>query len=225
MLNYILRRLVIGFFMLIGIAVVSFVVIKLAPGDYASRFEGLMLAQGATQEDADRMAANMRKEYGLDQPWSTQFVVWVKGIVTEGKFGFSIAYGKDVGGLIAERMPYTILIALMCHLISTLVGVFVGIFVATRKYGFWDNFSAVGSFLLTSVPRFSMGIIILYLLVITFKQSYNGGLFSDQYVIAPWSLARVWDFLKHIWPVLLIAGLGGVARYALRNPIPWPSSR
>jgi peptide/nickel transport system permease protein len=212
MLNYILRRLVIGFFMLIGIGVISFIVIKLPPGDYASAYEAHMIASGSTQEDADRAAATLRKEYGLDQPWSTQFGLWVKGIVTEGKFGYSIAYGKDVGGLIAERMPYTILIALMCHLISTLVGVFVGIFVATKKYGFWDNLWAVLSFVLTSVPRFSMAIIILFILVFTFNQPSLVSLFSPQYVDAPWSWARVLDFFRHIWPVLLIAGFGGVAR-------------
>ena len=212
MLNYILRRVAIGFFMLIGIAIVSFVVIKLPPGDYASRYEGFLLAKGATQEDADRQAANMRKEYGLDQPTSTQFVLWVKGIVTQGKFGYSIAYGKDVGELIAERIPYTILIALMCHLISTLVGVFVGIFVATRKYGFWDNSSSVVSFILTSVPRFSMAILILYVLVFTFNQPSIVSLFSPEYVFAPWSLARFVDFMRHIWPFMLIAGFGGVAR-------------
>jgi peptide/nickel transport system permease protein len=212
MLNYVIRRVIVAFFMLIGIGAVSFFVIKLAPGDYASTYEGYLLARGATQEDADRAANQVRKEYGLDKPTVEQFFLWVKGIVTEGKFGYSFAYGKDVGQLIAERLPYTLLLAILCHLISTVVGVGLGIFVATQKYSFADNLLAVLSFIFTSVPRFSIAIMILYLWVITFRQPVIVSFFSTAYVFAPWSLAKVLDMFAHIWPVLIIAGLGGVAR-------------
>ena len=212
MINYILRRLLTAVFMMVGIAIVSFLVIKLPPGDYASTYESYLLARGSTREDADRAANMIRQQYGLDQPTMTQFYNWIKGIVTEGKFGYSIAYGKDVGVLIAERIPYTILLALLTHLISTVVGVGLGIFVATRKYGFWDNLSAILAFILTSVPRFSLAIILLFVMVFTFHQPSLLSFFSPQYVFAPWSLDRVIDLLRHIWPALLIAGLGGVAR-------------
>jgi peptide/nickel transport system permease protein len=212
MINYVIRRLVIAFFMMIGIGIVSFVVIKLRPGDYASTYEGYLLAKGATQEDAARAADLIRKQYGLDRPVPEQFVSWIRGIITEGKFGYSFAYGKDVGILIAERLPYTLLLAILCHAISTFVGVGVGIFVATRKYGFWDNFWAIVSFIFTSIPRFSLAIIILFILVFTFNQPSLLSFFSPEYVFAPWSLAKVIDLFRHIWPVLVIAGLGGVAR-------------
>lgn len=212
MLNYILRRLIIAVFMMVGIGITSFIVIKLPPGDYASTYEGYLLARGASREDADRAADQIRQAYGLDQPALTQFFTWIKGIVTEGKFGYSFAYGKDVGALIAERLPYTLILALMCHLISTIVGVGLGVFVAPRKYGRWDNLTAVLSFLFTSIPRFSLAIIILFVLVFTFNQPSLLSFFSPQYVFAPWSLDKVIDFFKHIWPVLVIAGLGGVAR-------------
>jgi peptide/nickel transport system permease protein len=187
-------------------------VIKLRPGDYASTYEGYLLAKGATQEDAARAADLIRKQYGLDRPVPEQFVSWIRGIITEGKFGYSFAYGKDVGILIAERLPYTLLLAILCHAISTFVGVGVGIFVATRKYGFWDNFWAIVSFIFTSIPRFSLAIIILFILVFTFNQPSLLSFFSPEYVFAPWSLAKVIDLFRHIWPVLVIAGLGGVAR-------------
>ncbi|MCC6803134.1 MAG: ABC transporter permease [Anaerolineae bacterium] len=212
MLNYILRRLIIAFFMLVGIGMVSFVVIKLPPGDFATRYEGYLLGRGASQQDAERAAQLVREQYHLDDPAATQFVDWVKGIVTEGKFGFSLAYRKDVGDLSADRLPKTLIIAVLSHLTSTVVGVGLGIFVATRKYGFWDNFLAVLSFIFTSVPRFSLAIIILFVLVFQFKQPSIVSFFSPQYVDAPWSWDRIVDMFRHIWPVLLIAGLGGVAR-------------
>jgi peptide/nickel transport system permease protein len=212
MLNYILRRVMIGFFLLIGIGIVAFVIIKLPPGDFASRYRQFLLDRGSPAEEADHAAQLVREQYGLDQPLVTQFANWIGGMVTEGKFGYSFAYRKDVGELIADRAPKTLLIAILAHAISTVVGVGLGIFVAPRKYGFWDNILAVFAFIFTSVPRFSIAIILLYILVIELKQPSISQFFSPQYVFAPWSWAKVVDMFAHIWPVLLIAGLGGVAR-------------
>ena len=211
MLNYIIRRLIIGVFLLIGIGVVSFIVIKLPPGDFASRYRQFLLDRGTPYEEAERAAQLVREQYDLDRPVGEQFVLWIKGMVTEGKFGYSFAYRKDVGELIAERLPKTLLIAVLAHTISTVVGVGLGIFVAPRKYGIWDNISAIFAFLFTSVPRFSLAIIFLYVLVIELDQPSIGNFYSPQYVFAPWSLAKVLDMFSHIWPVLVIAGLGGVA--------------
>jgi peptide/nickel transport system permease protein len=162
--------------------------------------------------DAQRAAQNLRVQYDLDKPVSVQFFLWVKGMVTEGKFGYSFAYRKDVGDLIAERLPKTLFLAVFCHLISTVVGVGLGIFVAPRKYGFWDNFWAILSFIFTSIPRFSIAVIILFVVVIILKWPSVSNFYSPEYVVAPWTWGRIVDMFKHIWPVLLIAGLGGVAR-------------
>ena len=126
MLSYILRRLAIAVFMLVGIGVVSFIVIKLPPGDFAGRYQQYLLDRGATRADAERAAHNLRVQYDLDKPVSVQFFLWAKGMVTEGKFGYSFAYRKDVGQLIAERLPKTLFLAVLCHLISTVVGVGLG---------------------------------------------------------------------------------------------------
>jgi len=210
--NYILRRLIIAFFLLIGIGIVSFIVIKLPPGDFATRYQQYLIDRGTPFDQAEKAANIVREQYGLDKPIPTQFFEWGKGIVTEGKFGYSFAYRKDVGELIADRLPKTLLLALICHAISTLFGVGLGIFVAPRKYGFWDNFWAVLAFIFTSVPRFSIAIIIMYIIVIVLKGPSLANFFSPEFVFAPWSLAKVVDMFKHIWPAIVIAGLGGIAR-------------
>jgi peptide/nickel transport system permease protein len=212
MVNYIFRRLIIALFMLIGIGIVSFIVIKLPPGDFASRYRQYLIDRGAPVEEAERAAQIVREQYDLDKPEATQFILWIKGMVTEGKFGYSFAYRTDVGVLIADRLPKTLLIAVIAHAISTVIGVGLGIFVAPRKYGIWDNISAIFAFIFTSVPRFSIAIIVLYILVIELDQPSIASFYSPQYVFAPWSVDKVLDMLRHIWPVLLIAGLGGVAR-------------
>ncbi|MGA9349420.1 MAG: ABC transporter permease, partial [Anaerolineae bacterium] len=190
-----------------------FTVIQLPPGDFATTYKTYLVNQaGMSEEEAERSAQIVRERYDLDKPVPVQFFLWIKGMVTEGKFGFSFAYRRDVGELIAERLPKTLILALLAHAISTVVGIGLGIFVAPRKYGVWDNLSALMAFVFTSVPRFSIALIILYVLVFTFKQPSNLSFFSPRFVMAPWSWARVVDMFKHIWPALLIAGLGGVAR-------------
>jgi peptide/nickel transport system permease protein len=213
MINYILRRLLISVVLLLGIGMVSFAVIQLPPGDFATSYKSFLMNQSSmTEEEAEAAADVLRKRYGLDQPLPVQFLSWIKGIVTEGKFGFSFAYRIDVGELSAERLPKTIMLAVCAHAISTIVGVLLGIFVTPRQYSLSDNLSAVIAFVFTSVPRFWLGLTTLYILVFVFGQQQITSFFSPVYAVAPWSWAKFVDLIKHVWPVIVIAGLGGVAR-------------
>lgn len=198
---------------LLGISLVAFIVIQLPPGDFASVYKQRLINQaGMTATEAEAAAAVYRARYGLDKSIPLQYLNWVKGIVTEGNFGYSMAYGRDVGELIAERLPRTILLALLAHATSSLVGIVVGIFIAPRQYSLSDNLAALFAFVFTSVPRFWIALVVIYLLVFTFGQQHVSSFFSPQYALAPWSWLKLVDFIKHIWPVVLIAGLGGVAR-------------
>ena len=213
MINYILRRILMAILVLLGISLVSFIVIQLPPGDYADVYKRTLVNQGGlTESEAQKMADQFRARYGLDKPLPIQFFNWVKGIVTKGSFGYSLRYKKDVGELIAERLPRTLLLAFLAHFTSTVVGAVLGIYVATRQYSLADNLAAFVAFILASVPRFTIALVIIYTLVFGFGQQHVSSLFSPQYVLAPWSWAKLLDFLKHIWPVIVIAGLGGVAR-------------
>jgi len=213
MINYLVRRVLFAIVVLIGISMVSFVVIQLPPGDFASMYKQRLINQaGMSATEAEASADVFRERYGLDKPLPIQYFNWIKGIVTEGNFGFSMAYGRDVGELIAERLPRTILLALLAHGISTIVGIIVGIFITPRQYSLSDNVAALFAFVFTSVPRFWLALVIIYLLVFTFGQHHVSSFHSPQYALAPWSWPKLLDFIKHIWPVVLIAGLGGVAR-------------
>lgn len=220
MLGYIIRRLFVSIFVVLGIALVSFIVIQLPPGDYADGYKTFLIEQGgATESEAEAQAALFRARYGLDQPWPIQFVAWITGIVTKGSFGFSFAYKRDVGELIAERLPRTILLAVLAHLTSTIVGLAIGIYVAPRQYSFSDNLSAFAAFVLSALPRFWIALVIIYFLVFTLGQEHVTSFHSPEWAIVPWSLSdpqatlgKAWDLFKHIWPVVVIAGLGGVAR-------------
>jgi peptide/nickel transport system permease protein len=213
MFNYILRRTLGSIPVLLGISLVAFIIIQLPPGDYGSIYKQALISQGGlTTDEAEAMANIFRERYGLDKSLPVQYLTWITGIVTRGEFGYSFAYKKDVGLLIAERLPRTIALALAAHLTSTLVGVLIGIYVAPRQYSLADNAGAFMSFTLTSIPRFSLALIIMYLLVFVFDQKHVSSLYSPTYVMAPWSFGKFLDLLKHVWPVIAIAGLGGVAR-------------
>lgn len=213
MLNYILHRLGTSLLLLVGISIVSFVIIQLPPGDFATTYKQFLISSGgATEEKAEQAVALIRERYGLDQPMHIQYVNWVKGIVTKGEFGFSFAYRRDVGELIAERIPKTLMLALAAHLVSSLIGIAAGIYVAPRQYGVADNVLAVVAFILSSLPRFFMALVIMYMLVFTFRQTHITSFFSPNYAVADWSWGKLLDLLQHIWPVIAIAGLGGVAR-------------
>ncbi|MGB0385017.1 MAG: ABC transporter permease [Ardenticatenaceae bacterium] len=213
MINYILRRILSSIVVLIIISMVSFIIIQLPPGDFTDLYQQQLVNQGGLSESEAQVAADkMRARYGLDKSLPLQYLNWVTGIVTEGSFGYSFAYKKDVGELIAERLPRTIAIALAAHLISTAIGLLLGIYVANRQYSLADNTAAIFAFMATSIPRFSLALIIIYFLAFGLGQQHVSSLYSPQYVLAPWSWGKVVDLLKHVWPVIFIAGFGGIAR-------------
>lgn len=213
MIGYILRRILSAIPLLIGISIVSFIIIQLPPGDFATTYEMMLMNQGnMSRQEAQAAADQYRALYGLDKPPHEQYFIWIKGIVTEGKFGYSFAYKKDVGELIWERLPRTLFLALGAHFISTFFGLLIGIYAATHKYSLGDNLAAVLAFVGTSVPRFFLALVLMYAMVIEWNYPYIGRYTSPQYAFAPMSWEKFVDVLRYTWPVILIAGIGGIAR-------------
>ena len=213
MISYLIRRLLSAATVLLVVSAISFAVIQLPPGDFTDIYKAQLITQGGlTETEAEAAAEEMRARYGLDVPVPVQYVNWIIGIVTRGEFGYSFRYKEDVGSLIAERLPRTIGLAAAAHATSTIVGLLVGVFVGQRQYSVSDNVAAVVAFILTSLPRFFLALVIIYILVFTFDQQSVTSFYSPEYVVAPWSVGKFLDLLRHVWPVIAIAGLGGVAR-------------
>ena len=213
MLRFIGKRVLYAIPVLFFISIVSFSIIKLSPGDYASNFKTFMMNYAnMTEYDAEMVAQIIRKQYGLDKPLFEQYASWIKGIVTEGKFGYSFAYRKDVSELFVQRLPRTLLLAIIAHAIATLFGVFLGIYSATHQYSITDNTATVLAFLGTCLPRFFLGMFTLYALLFWAGVKDIGGWTSVRFVFEPMSWARVWNIFLHVWPIIAIAGLGGISR-------------
>ncbi len=212
MIQFLLRRLLSAIPVLLGISLVSFIIIQLPPGDFASSFKVNLLNNGITEAEAERQTQALRAQYGLDRPIQEQYLHWITGIVTKGEFGYSFAYKKDVGELIAERLPRTLALALASHLISTVLGIWIGIYAATHKYSLGDIGATVLAFLGTSIPRFFLALLILYWLAFSVGSQHFTSFNSPQYALAPWSWGKFVDTISHVWPVIVIAGFGGIAQ-------------
>lgn len=209
--KYVLRRIVMSVPVLLVISVVVFVVIQLPPGDYMTTIQiQLQSLGGLTEAEAARVAEELRRAYGLDKPLYVQYFVWIKNIITKGDFGFSFQYRKPVAEVIWERLGWTILIASLCHLVSTFVGIAIGIFSATRQYSVGDYVATFFAFVGLSTPSFFLALIAMY--IMASRGIQPGGLFSQRYLLAPWSWAKFVDLLKHIWIPIVIVGFAGTAR-------------
>ena len=213
MLRYIVQRLLSSVFILFVITLVAFTIIQIPPGDFAEVYKAELIALGGASEDEAEQAANkLRDKYGLLDPLPVQYIKWIGAIVLRGDFGWSFSQRVDVSDLLAQRLPRTIGIALAAHAISSLVGIALGIYVANRQYSIADNTAAAFAFFATSMPRFSLALIIMYFLAFGLGWEHVSSLQSPEYRFAPWSIDKAIDLLKHVGPVILIAGLGGVAR-------------
>jgi len=211
-IGYIARRLLSTVPVLIGLSIISFIVIQLPPGDYMSALKAQMQSLGGmTEEEATKVAEQLKRVYGLDKPLAVQYLRWMKGIITRGDFGFSFQYRKSVGEVIWTRLGWTMLVALSCHAVSTLVGLFIGIYSATHQYKLADNCATLLAFIGLSIPSFFLALVVLYVMGVVFKVE-TGGFFSQYYVFAPWSWAKFVDFLKHFWIPVVIVGFAGTAR-------------
>lgn len=212
MLRYLAGRILAAIPVLFVLSIVTFTIIKAPPGDYGEFIRSQLMNQGgASAAVAEEQAAIYRKQHGLDRPVLVQYVNWITGIVTRGDFGPSFFYNKPVADVVAERLPRTLALALVCHVLASLIGITFGIIAATRQYSWIDSTLSFVSFLGTTVPRFLIAIVIVYILAFRLNVQEIGSFFSPQFGGAPWSWAKFVDLVKHIWPVVAIATFGGLA--------------
>ena len=212
MLRFLTIRVASAIPVLLILSVVTFAIIQAPPGDYADYIRSQLMNQGgASFEQAEAQAQAYRVEHGLDQPLVVQYFNWIGGIVTRGDFGYSFYYNKPVADVVGERLPRTIALALVCHILASILGIGFGIWAATRQYSWVDNLLSTIAFLGMTIPRFLMALILVYLMVFHFDVSEIGSFFSPQYGGAPWSWGKFVDLVSHVWPVVAIAVFGGLA--------------
>lgn len=148
---YTLRRVLQAVPVTIGIVLLNFTLLHLAPGDPAMVYIGE--AGGASEETLKEI----RKEFGLDKSLSEQLLIYGKKLLT-GDFGFSYFQGKPVLELILEKIWATALLVLTAMLTAVVIGVFTGVIVAQRPASPASGFITIFSLLGFAMPSFFVGI-------------------------------------------------------------------
>ncbi|MDE0428239.1 MAG: ABC transporter permease [Caldilineaceae bacterium] len=207
MREYILRRVLQLIPTLFLISIVSFTIIQLPPGDYVTNYVANMTAAGEILSEAE--IADLEMQYGLNQPGYMQYVKWITNFV-QGDMGLSFYWDRPVNKLIGERLMLTMIMSLLSLLFVYAMAIPIGIYSAVRQYSSFDYLFTFIGFIGLATPNFLLALIFMYIGIKYFGSS-AGGLFSPEYLDAPWSVGRVWDMLKHMGLPVAIVGTAGTA--------------
>ncbi|CAN2252872.1 MULTISPECIES: ABC transporter permease [Bacillus] len=202
MVTYIVRRTLMSLPILLGITILSFAIMKAAPGDPMS------LMMDPTISQADR--AKFIEKYGLNDPEPVQYLKWL-GNMLQGDFGTSIVKkGTPVSDLILSRLPNTLVLMVFSTLVALLISIPFGVLSAKRPYSKLDYGITVTSFLGLAIPNFWFGLILIMVLSVNLGWFPTGGVST---LNADFS---IFDRLHHlILPafVLATADMAGITRY------------
>jgi peptide/nickel transport system permease protein len=216
MLSYIIRRLGYALIMVVLVSFVGFIIIKLPPGDFLTQKLAQLQARG--DRSAESQITQLRARYGLDKPFMTQYTTWAVNFI-QGNFGESFQYELPVKDLLGQRLTWTIVLALSTLLLTWIIAIPLGVYSAVKQYSLGDQLITTISFIGLGMPGFLLALLILFVAIVLLNQDVLG-LFSKQFVDAPWSFGKFVDLLKHLWiPALIsaVTGTGGLIRIMRGN--------
>jgi len=199
--RYLLRRLLIAIPSLLGISVVLFTVLALAPGD---PFEELATNPNVPPE----VRANLRAKFGLDDPIAIRYLRWLAAMA-QGDWGFSFASRINVDELILGRLPATLLVIGSSQLLALLIALPVGIYAATRPYSLFDQIANTLAFVGFSLPTFFTGI----LLILVFSVTLDWLPFVYRADISATGWRFFWEHFKQTIMPVTVLGLFAGASY------------
>lgn len=207
MRNYIIRRLLGMIPTLAVISVLVFIVIQLPEGDIVTSQLDRLAGEGV--DLSDERIQNLRAQYNLDQPLPIQYLSWIGNFI-QGDMGFSYLFARPANELVWERVGYTLLITVCALIFTWVMALPIGIYSAVRQYSVADySFTTIGLIGLAT-PNFLIALVLMYLGYTWFGLSF-GGLFSPEYLNAPWSWGRFKDLLTHLWIPVIVIGTSGMA--------------
>ena len=207
MLIYLARRLGLALITCVAISVLTFVIIRLPPGDFVDAYIANLASSGSVVS-ADQAQA-MRHEYGLDRPAVVQYGLWIER-VARGDFGISMMWRRPVTEVIGDRLWLTMALSFAALFLTWMIALPIGIYSAVRQYSIGDYVATMLGFIGLAIPNFLLALILMYFGFRYFGLSV-GGLFSAEYAQAPWSVGRAWDLMKHVPLPACVLALAGTA--------------
>lgn len=216
---YVLRRILLMVPTFIGITFITYGIVRMAPGDYATMqmgFQGTMQSEALQQEYLEQE----KKLFGLDKPVPVGYALWLGKFIT-GDFGISRKDKRPVSERIADTLPVTLLLNVISIFLVYLLSVPLGVTAAVKKGSLWDRGSSLVLFILYSLPAFWVGLLLL--------KYFSGGEYLNLFplggVISPWaeSFPFLWKVVNVAWHLVLpvatltYTGLAFLSRYARAN--------
>ena len=208
MTTFILKRLVYAIPTLIGISIITFVIVRLAPGDPIRFF---LFGSRSTAEDIEAL----RALYGLDKPLPVQYIDWIFGIFhidcvpAQCGFGQSFIYHQDALQLYLQFIPNTLQLAVAALLLQLLIGVPLGVIAAMKRGRWMDDLIRVFGVAGHAVPAFWLGLVLILFFAVQLKWLPSQGMLTIG--------KDVWDIpdrLKHLILPAFVLSLTGIANYS-----------
>ena len=209
MLGYVLRRLAWMGPLVLGISLVTFIILHLAPGNPAD-----MVTEGNPRITAEAKA-RIRALYGLDDPWYVQYGRWLSRMARLD-FGNSFLDDRPVIDKITERLPNTLLLNVLSLGLIFVVALPLGVLAAVKRGSWFDRASTVFVYVGFSIPTFWLALLLMLVLGVKLGWLPVSGMTSLEAAGWPWP-KRALDLLQHlVLPVGVsaFAGLAGISRYA-----------
>ncbi len=208
MTGYIVRRLGYMVLVLALVSIVAFTIINLPPGSWIDNYATQLAASGTLPDQSE--LDFLQHRYGLDQPLLEQYVHWIVPLVTRGDFGFSFEWQQPVWTLISDRLLLTVIVSLASLFFVYAVSIPIALYSATHQYSAGDYFFSFLGVLGLATPSFMLALVFMIIMLRVFNVS-PGGLFSPEYLNAPWSWGRVGDLLIHLPVPVIVIGVSGTA--------------
>jgi len=200
MSRYLLRRLLIAVPSLIGISIVLFTVLALAPGDPFGE-----LASNPAVPPEVRVA--LRAKFGMDDPVLLRYFRWLMAML-QGDWGFSFVSRVNVDTLILQRLPATLLVIGLSQVLALLIALPVGVFAATRPYSVFDQIASTFAFIGFSLPTFFTGL--LFILVFSIQLNWLPFVFRSDLSATGWRW--YWEeFRQSIMPIAVLGMFQGAS--------------
>jgi peptide/nickel transport system permease protein len=204
MRTYVLRRLLQVVPLLLGISLLTFVLLELAPGDFLGTVAENPQISSATIE-------GMRRAFGLDRPWWVQYLLYLRNVFLHLDLGQSFSYHQPVIVVLRERLGNTLLLAGAAALVTWGLAIPLGVVAAVRQHAWVDRLLSLMAFATLSVPEVISGLLLLWLAARTHWFPIGGMHSLDADLMGPWG-----RFVDLLWHLALPAAVVGAVPLASR---------
>ncbi|MFN5933955.1 MAG: ABC transporter permease [Roseiflexaceae bacterium] len=207
MLNYIIRRLVNMSVLIVIVSFVGFFIIQLPPGSILDVQLTKIRERGG--DISREQVAALRTRYGIDDPFTVRYWKWVSRSL-QGDFGTSYETDQSVGERIWNRLGFSVGLSSFALLFTWLVSIPIGVYSATHRYTVPDYIITAIQFVGLAIPGFLLALVLL-IIATNLNAIEVGKLFSDEYVDAPWSFAKLIDLASHVYIAVIVLAVGATA--------------